>query len=167
MSKGTRDFRIYFDVPELGEAIRQIGAYDGKAATRIENAVKQATKNIKEGAKARVPVRTGALKKSISARFHRKSVTGYVKAGSYNGGRGGGVPYAHLVEFGAKATTVKPVKAKALNIGPPGAEAAGLNEFARKVQIPKRNERPFMRPAFEEEKPNLIRAVKEAVQPDH
>lgn len=47
--------------------------------------------------------------------------------------------YAHFVEFGAKAVPAK--------------------------NIPQRNERPYMRPSYEEEKPNLIRGITEAVRP--
>jgi HK97 gp10 family phage protein len=162
---GKRDFQIWFSVPEIGEALDKISAYDGKSALRIENAVRESTKNIKNGAKQRVPVRTGRLQKTITSGFNARNIQGYVRAGSYNGGWGGGAPYAHLVEFGARAAVVKPKNAKALKIGRPGAEAAGLKEFSGQVKISKRNEQPFMRPAVEDEKPDLIKNLKEAVQP--
>lgn len=155
--KDGRGFRVNFSVPELGETLSKISAYDGRTAQQIENAVQNSTKKIKEGARRRVPRRKGDLEKSITTRFNRKSVTGAVVARK---------PYAHLVELGAKATTVKPKTKKALKIPWSGLGVEGAN-FAASAHIPQRRARPYMRPSFEEEKPNLIRGLKEAVQPDH
>lgn len=143
-------FRINFSVPELSQTLNQISAYDGKTAMKIENVVQKSTHNIRDGAKQRVPVRSGDLKKSISARFDSRTITGYVAARK---------PYAHLVEFGAKGGTVKPKIKKALTV--PGSETG----FATRAKIPQRREHPFMRPAFENEKANLIKGLKEAVKP--
>jgi pectin methylesterase-like acyl-CoA thioesterase len=153
MSKG-RGFQVNFSVPELSEAIAQIGAYDGRTAAKVEKAVQTATKNIGAGARRRVPVKSGDLKKSISTRFDSKSITGYVAARK---------PHAHLVEFGAKGATEKPETKKALKIPSPGLGVASM--YAASADIPARREHPYMRPSFEDEKPNLIRGVKEAVKP--
>ncbi len=149
MSKRTdgRGFRVTFSVPELGETLAQINAYDGRTATKIENVVQNSTDNIKDGVKRRAP---GSLKKATSARFDRRTVSGYVAVKK---------PHAHLVEFGAKAATVKPKTKKALTV--PGSESG----FAMKARIPVRREQPFTRPAFEDEKPNLVKGLKEAVKP--
>ncbi|MPM69780.1 hypothetical protein SDC9_116728 [bioreactor metagenome] len=94
-----RGFRVNFSVPELQIALNQLSAYDGKTAAKIEDAVSRSTKNISKGAKSRVRVRTGKLKKSISSRFDKKSITGYVAAKT---------SYAHLIEFGAKVHNARP-----------------------------------------------------------
>jgi len=140
-------FRVNFSVPELSDAISSLSAFDGKSAAKVEDAISSSTKAIAKGAKNRVPVRTGALKKKISSRFDKGSLTGYVSAKT---------PYAHLVEFGAKAASIKPVTKKALLF---------KGGYSAKANIPARAARPYMRPSFEEEKPNLIRNVKEAVKP--
>jgi HK97 gp10 family phage protein len=155
MAKG-RGFQINFSVPELGEAIRKVGAYDTKTAQKIENQVNKSTKNIANGARRRVPVRSGYLKKHISSRFDARSITGYVAAKA---------PHAHLVEFGAKASHEKPDRKKALKIPWHGGMGVGGEYYAKSADIPARREHPYMRPAFEDEKPNLIRGVKEAVKP--
>jgi len=126
----ARGFYVNFKVPELQEAIAKIGSYNTKTAMKIEDAVNRATKGISKGARQRVSVASGDLKKSIRSRFDKKTITGYVAAKEY---------YAHFVEFGAKANA--------------------------KHHIPKRAERPFMRPAFEDYKPTLIREITEAVRP--
>lgn len=150
-----RGFQINFSVPELSEAINKIGSYDGKTALKIENQVQTSGKNIRGGAVRRVRVRTGYLKKHISTRFDKKTITSFISAKA---------PHAHLVEFGAKAAVTKPDTKKALKIPWRGMGVEGMY-FAKSAQIPQRKAYPYMRPAFEAEKPNLIRGLKEAVKP--
>jgi hypothetical protein len=69
-----------------------------------------------------------------------------------------------LVEFGHKGGTAKPETKKALKIPWRGTGTGGEN-FAANADIPSVRERPYMRPAFENEKPSLIRGIKEAVKP--
>jgi HK97 gp10 family phage protein len=123
-------FRVNFACPELQDVLRNMDRYNTRQAVKIEQAVSTSTKNIAKGARQRIPVRTGDLKKSVRSNFDVRQIQGVVRAKEY---------YAHLVEFGAAAVPSK--------------------------NIPKRNERPFMRPAFEDEKPALIRGIREAVRP--
>lgn len=148
-------FRVNFSVPELSETVRQIKYYDGKTALKVEEQVKKSTKAIGDEARRRVPVRSGDLKKSISTRFDAKTITGYIAARQ---------PHAHLVEFGARSAVTKPSKKKALKIPWQGDLGIGGMYYAAKADIPARREHPFMRPAFEDEKPNLIKGIKEAVK---
>lgn len=155
----ARGFRVSMSVPELGEAVRKIGAYSGKVALDLENAVEGSTKAIAAGERQRVPVRTGRLKKKISSRFNRKKIEGLAVART---------PYAHLVEFGAKAATAKPKNAKAMKLTDnsmlEGTGGQFGTTFAASAKIPSRRARPFARPAFEAEKPNLLRKIAEAVK---
>lgn len=151
----SRGFRINMSVPELGQALGQISAYDGKAALGIENAVQSSTKAIGAGMRRRAPVKTGNLKKKIRTRFGRNKFG----RGTIQGEAAAVTPYAHLVEFGAKATVVRPKTKKAMTI-----DAFGYRRYAKVANIPIRRERPFARPSFEDEKPNLIRAIGEAVK---
>lgn len=161
----SRSFRVNMSCPELGKAIEQISAYDGRTALKVENAIQSGARNIASGAKRRVPVRSGSLKKSIVSRFSRnKYGTGKIEAEV-----AARQPHAHLVEFGARATVVRPKTKKALRIIDRGMfEGTGGQfgaAFAASATIPRRQAKPYMRPAFESEKGNLIRAVKEAVKP--
>ena len=161
----SRGFRVNFSVPELGQALNQINAYDSRSRLGIENAVQGSTKAIATGMKSRVPVKSGKLKKRIKSRF---SVNKFGK-GVIQGEAAAVTPYAHLVEFGAKGTVIKPKNKKALRfVGDAGMlEGSGGQygfKFAASVTIPARKAKPYARPAFEAEKPNLIRAIGEAVK---
>lgn len=136
---------------ELREAIGSISAYDGAARLRIENAVEATCKDMARMSRALVPVRTGKLKKSIFWSFQRKNVVGYF---------GAKAPYAHLIELGAKASTEKPKDKKALMIA-----SAGKLQYAASAKIPARGAHPFIRPSYEQGRPEFIRRLKEAVQP--
>lgn len=155
----ARGFRVNMSVPELGEAVKKIGAYNSKVGVELENAVEESTKAIAAGERQRVPVRTGRLKKKISSRFNRKKIEGLAIARA---------PYAHLIEFGAKAATAKPKNAKAMRLVDKGMLDGSGGEFgitfAASAKIPSRRARPFARPAFEAEKPNLLRKIAEAVK---
>ena len=138
-------------VPELQDALDQISAYDGKTGKKLEDAVRSSTRAIAKDAKRRVPVKSGHLKKRIVSRFDAKTITGYVRAKS---------PVAHLVEFGAKAALEVPKKQRALRI-----DEFGIRRFAMKAHIPTRKPKPFLQPAFDAEKPNLVKHIKDAVKP--
>ncbi len=147
-------FRVYFDVPEIEQAINAISVYDGKSRLAVENAVKNATLAIKAGAKQRVPVKSGKLKKQITSTFKTKSCTGFVRVKS---------PLAHLIEFGVKANVEKPKNKKALLIM--GFRNANNKLLIKKANLPARAGKPFLKDSFDEEKPNLIRDLEKAVQP--
>lgn len=157
---------------ELRKALDSIALYDRKSFKRIEQAVEDGAKAIESGAKRRVPVRSGKLKKSIFSRLDKKEVAGYV---------GAKAPHAHLVEHGVKEKTVdlkdpdtlsKRRQRKGVTVMPLKGAAPSTKEgvrntgFATKITIPARAKRPFMTPAFEEERPKIVRSFEQAVQPD-
>lgn len=150
-----KGFYINVSAPELETEIKKVGAYDGKTRLKIEEAFRESLKNIKNGAQRRVPKRTGELRKSITYGFRRKDMSGYVAARK---------PYAHLVEFGAKGASAKPKNKKALTVPWAGTGTGGIN-LSASADIPARRERPYMRPAYEDEKPELLKSIKEAVKP--
>ena len=94
-------FTVKVPEGELSKAIRQISAWDGKTRLRVEAALKRGTNAVYREARQRVPIRSGKLKKSIRQRFSTVKLEGQVFSNQ---------PYAHLVEFGSRAHTVKPRK---------------------------------------------------------
>lgn len=140
-------FRVHVDNSDITKALERIQLYSKKMPLAVENAVSGSAKAIARGGKQRVRVKSGKLKKSIGSSFDLKKCEGkaFVK-----------MPHAHLIEFGAKASVAKPKAKKALKIN---------GKFFGKAKIPERRAFPFMKPAYEEEKPALLKKIKEAVQP--
>jgi hypothetical protein len=140
-------FTVNLGINDLQRTLGAIQTYDSETQARLRSAVQTSTTAIMLGAKRRVRVRSGRLVKSISMTYDGIKNVGTVRAKS---------PHAHLVEYGARAVREVPKNKKALTIN---------GGFAASANIPARAAYPFMRPAFEECKPNLIRATEEAVKP--
>lgn len=130
--------------------LRQLDSYDKRTSDSIRKIVKDSTENVFAGAVQRVPVRTGALKKSIRMRFEDTptNTVGVVYTKE---------PTAHLVENGAGPIPVlMPVKKKALHPG-------GSGYFFTRANIPARKAHPFMKPAMDAERPRFEAKVREVV----
>lgn len=144
---------------DLHAALQQLPAKLEKNILR--GALRAGAKVMADSAKANVPKKSGALRKSIrvSASSKRGRVSATVKAGDKT------AYYAHMVEFGTAAHRITPKNAKAL--GTPG----GPRES---VQHPGAKPKPFMRPAFDGASEAAVQASaeyirarldKEAIQP--
>lgn len=131
---------------EISKCIRAIKTYDGKARLGAEKVLQNATRRIAGGARRRVAVASGTLKKSIKSGFSKSKLVGVVRANA---------PHAHLVEFGANAAIVKAKKGKALKT----VVADGYKYF-KTARIPKRKARPFIVPAFNAEAPKIVDELK-------
>ena len=147
----SRTFHVSLGIKEMRRQLAKIKQYDAQTQAKMRGAVQASTSNIYAGAKRRVRVRSGGLQKNITMEYNDATNTGKVRAKS---------PHAHLVEFGARAAMDRPKSKKALRI-----DANGIRRFADGAKIPARKAKPFMKPSFEQEKPNLMRSVQEAVKP--
>lgn len=144
--------QIQINIQGVNEAIREIGMYEGRAQSEAEAAIQEGVKAIIKKAKARVPVRSGYLKKSGRSEFNLKKMQG--RAAFY-------APHAHLVEFGTKAHAVDPKKAKALQILDAGQ---GILRYAHRAKIPARRAKPFLTPSASEELPKVEKRIREALK---
>lgn len=142
-------FKLNLGIKDLQIKLAEISKYDATTQDKIRSAVQTSTARIAAGARQRVRVKSGMLMKNITMSYDSAKNEGEVHAKTF---------YAHFLEFGAKAVTVKPKTKKALH----GGVIAG---FASHVNVPARVARPFLGPAFEEEKPNLIKAIEDAINP--
>lgn len=150
---------------ELRKALDSISRYDVKSFQRIEKALEDGVSGIKSSAERRVPTSSGKLKKSIFSKTDKRVLTGYV---------GAKAPHAHLVEMGVKKKEVDLSRpetlstkrarkgAKAMDVSAAGGTGTG---FATRIKIPARPKQPFMQPAFEEERPKIVKSFEQAVQP--
>lgn len=151
MSRGY-NVKIYMkvDSSDMTNALKEIGAWDGKARLGVENAMKKGTKDIRRDAAQRAAVRSGKLKKSLKTRFRITKCEGQVYTK---------LPYAHIVEYGAKAHNIKPKEKKALRFYKDGEP-----RFARKARIPKFTAKPYLRPAYDYISPDIVKNIKKAVR---
>ena len=137
---------------EVRKALGDITKYDKATQQRLDGVIRDMTGRVFKEAVSRVPKKTGHLASTIVQEFQPtpRGLQGYVKAKSH---------VAHLVEFGTQGSVVIPTRKKALHPG-----ASGW--FAAHAIIPRRTAHPFMRPAMDAVRPDLERAVKEAVDHD-
>lgn len=142
-------FTVKVTSGELGKTLREISAWDGKSRLKVETVLRKGTTEIAREARQRAPKRTGTLRKSIKQRFSAMRLEGQVFSE---------LPYAHLVEFGSRAHTVRSKKKRALHFFKEQAV------FAKKVRIPARAGKPFLKPSYDYVEPSIIDRVKKAMK---
>lgn len=143
---------IPVEVKGLQDAVRALRVYQVAARERVGDAVLVSAKEIRRGARGRVQVRTGEFRRRIGIRMSKDGLSGRVAAWSRSGRPH---PLSHLLEFGTKAHVIVPSKSKkAMAIG--GASAMGPNKFASKVHHPGTAAKPWLFPAWEEERPHYV-----------
>ena len=152
-------FVTTFRTEGLSECLRDIDKYNARCRLAVEGALRRGTKRVARGARRRVPSKSGNLKRSITSSFKTTTLVGYARAKQ---------PHAHLVEFGAKPVdNVRPKKAKYLQIPTDDLTRYKGDKkylYLKKVDIPKRKAKPFMLPAFNDEKDNIVADVKKGLQ---
>lgn len=142
----------------LSECLKDISKYNARCRLAVEDALRRGTKQVAKGARRRVPVDSGGLKKSITSSFKTTTLVGYARAKK---------PHAHLVEFGAKLTKVRPKKKMYMEFPKEKwKKYNGKNRIVRlkEATIPKREPRPFMIPAFRENESKIVADVKKGLQ---
>ncbi len=144
--------KIYMkvDSAELGEALKSIKAWDGRTRLEVENVMKRGTKDVRREAVQRVAKRSGKLKKSLKTRFRASKCEGQVYTK---------VPYAHILEYGAKGHEIKARNKKALHF-----MQNGEHVFAQKVKVPRFLARPYLKPAYDYVVPDIIMKIRKAVR---
>lgn len=86
----------------LDNLIRKIEGLPPELEKQIRRHILKTANKVRNNAKARVPVRTGALKKSIRAKYEKDKLSATI------GPRGKNAWYAHFVEFGTVRSRAKP-----------------------------------------------------------
>lgn len=137
-------FKVNLNVPELKAALAKIDQYDTVSRARIGACIQTSCINIANGAKRRVRVKSGRTRDSIKSKFDLAKMTGTVSAKTP----------AHLLEFGHKGAHEEPKNKKALLIA---------GEYFAHADTPNVPAYPFMRPAYEDEKSNLLNSITKAL----
>jgi len=147
----------------IAELTQKLKSLQGEIREEAEqNLVKWGAQLFAREAKKRVPTKTGTLKKSIRVMKDRPGLVLKKKQWSIGqgiiryivsptrGGKNADGFYAHLVEFGTSAHEIKPKRKKAMKYG---------DEFSAKLFHPGFHQKPFMRPAFDENADAAITAM--------
>lgn len=144
--------KIYMKVDSsaMTNVLKEINAWDGKTRLGVEAVMKKGTKDIRRQAAQRAPVRSGKLKKSLKTRFRMAKCEGQVYTK---------LPYAHIVEYGAKAHSIKPKEKKTLRF-----YQSGDFHFARQVKVPKYTAKPYLRSAYDYISPDIVKNIKRVVR---
>lgn len=146
------------------EVIANLKKYDDDTQQKVGEVVNNSLKNIARGARSRVPQKSGLLKSSIRKSYSKKKMGGIVSSG------GKKAPHAHLVEFGTKAHSL--TKGTTNNAGRAAKKGKRLvlvikgNPVSGEIIHPGSKPRPFMQPAYYQERSNYIEGLKKAVKPD-
>lgn len=128
--------------------INNLKKYDDDTKAKIGKAVNKSLNAIRRNAKNKIHSRTGNLKKGIRKNFDARVTSGTVRSRA---------PHAHLVEFGTKAKgVVKPRSAKAFRL-PNGYMAKSFVHRGMKA-------RPYLKPAYHEQKHKYVADLQKAVE---
>ena len=119
------------DITRLAEALRTASAQSGITTQQV---LIQASNHILAEMESRVPVKTGALRQSLSIKVDPNKVI-----------IGPNTPYAGYVEFGTKPHTIRPKNTHGVLVFTVG----GTKVFTKKVKHPGTKAQPYVRPAFE------------------
>ena len=132
------------DRSELDNLEKQIRIFDVRSRARIYDAVSNATKATGKSARSRIRNKTGTLKKRIRTRMDRNLAIGYVETKA---------PHSHLIEYGTQRHSLGK-----------GIKRINGEPVTGDVIHPGSKPFPFMRPAYDQEAPKLIKDVKEILR---
>ena len=142
---------IRIDTSDLNRFSVEVASLSGKSEDKIKEVLKNSAFNIESKAKKNInsnkSVKTGHLIRSISTDV--KGLEATIHASN--------LKYAPMVEFGTKAHIIRPKNKKALYW-------KGATRPIKQVNHPGSKAKPYLIPAFEDEKDKFIENLKEAIE---
>lgn len=145
---------IKADVKGIKELERTLKKMTGREANNaVAAGLRAGGRVIVKDARSRLPSEYDILKKSLTVKIKRRS-SPYVLDGSIGPTVGSNAKfngwYAHFIEFGVDPHEIKPKRSKLMNIGD--------DRWSTKVSHPGIKKIPFLRPAAENNMPQVQRA---------
>ncbi len=159
-------YTFYVKAEGVAACLRALETKNGKVRTGVRRALRRGGTRVKRGAKAKVGRKTGNLKKSIIQKNYRLSVHIVASTGTTRRGDRLKGYHAHLVEYGHKGSSIRPVNRKALKI----AKLTRTGRLSKKANFVARAEagpaapHPFMRPALKEQEPSIVAEIRKNTQ---
>lgn len=127
--------QISYKITGLDRLISTIVRAGVEMPIQFRRAMLQATEEVKAEARSNAPVRTGAMRQSITSMVDPNPLAGRVSVLQ---------PYAKYVEFGTRPHVIVPKSANALVF-----KAGGVLVFTKRVNHPGTRANPFLQRALE------------------
>lgn len=151
--------KVDINLKGVNDAINKISKFEHTKRQKVKDTIHESALNIQKGAKRRVRVDTGRLRASIAIQTLNEGLTLQV---------GTKVKYAPFIEFGTgKFVSIPP----GVNVPEKGRqtpwlypESKGGTPTGKMILTHGSQPHPFLFPAWDEEKPNFIKAMKEALK---
>jgi HK97 gp10 family phage protein len=138
---------IRIDTSELDRFSVDVGKLSDKTKVNVQKVLNNTGFKIETKAKGNVPVDTGHLRRGITTKIGDMEVIVHTS----------NIKYARGVEFGTRPHLIKPKNKKALYW-------KGAKHPVKSVNHPGSKAKPYLIPAFESEKDNLIKDLKEVIE---
>ena len=138
---------IRIDTSELDRFSVDVGKLSDKTKVNVQKVLNNTGFKIETKAKGNVPVDTGHLRRGITTKIGNMEVTVHTS----------NIKYAPMVEYGTKPHIIKAKNKKALYW-------KGAKHPVKSVNHPGSKAKPYLIPAFESEKDNLIKNLKEVIE---
>ena len=171
--------RAYISDSEIKKALGNIEKFSDETREKIGQEIQYTARDVEARAKLNTPVNEGRLRASIDVAYDPSTLTAVVKAGG--SGAKGQVNYAPYIEFGTKTKVRVPAgyarfasQYKGIRGGTFAELQRNIAQWAKSKGIPEEAvfpiamniakkgipAQPFLIPAFEGERQNLIKKLK-------
>lgn len=141
--------KVNVNVTGTNAIIKNLDQYSKQTQQTVRDIVNESALNIQNNAKRRAPVDTGNLRARIV--MEPQSQQPYVVRVGTN------VQYAEAVEFGTGPRIITPTNKKALFW-------KGAKHPVKAVKHPGTKAKPFLFPSWEEERPQFLKKIGEALK---
>ena len=160
-------YTFYVKAEGVAACLEALDKKDKRVRAGVRKALRRGGTRVKRSAKQKVGRKTGNLKKSIISKNYKLSVHVIASKGMTKKGERLKGYHAHLVEYGHKGSTAKPISPhRALKIAllTKTGRLSKRSRFAARAEAGPAAPHPFMRPALKEQEPSIIAEIRRNTQ---
>ena len=160
-------YTFYVKAEGVAACLESLDKKNKKVRAGVRKALRRGGTRVKRSAKQKVGRKTGNLKKSIIQKNYKLSV--HVVAGTGKTRKGDRLKgyHAHLVEYGHKGATIRPISPhRALKIAllTKTGRLSKRSRFVARAEAGPAAPHPFMRPALKEQEPSIVAEIRRNTQ---